>query len=395
MARRSVVLAVLVAALAFPTRASAAGPPAQKALPEVVLYFGEPGADPFSAFGHVAICLSIPDGPSQGMCFDYGTAFVTSFSGLLWGFLRGQAEFQVVRTPEFALLARFRTEDRTLRRLVVPLAPAQVEIAAAKLRADTRDPTWRYRYDHQFDNCSTRVRDVLDLALGGAWAAATRGKPGPGASFRDLSRAGAGGHVPMMLLTDLVAGRAVDAIPDRWEAMFLPEVLRRETERFFGVPSTIALERRGPDAAPERRWGGREWFVIFGFLLGVPLAAARRWGQLPRTALAFAVVPLTLLGLAIWGLVFVSTLPAVRWNEVALVLVPFDLLLLFLAEPARRFYAQLRFGMLAAIALLVAVGVLRQDLHSILFIPLPAMLAVALLPLRVRRKPAPTTTPVK
>jgi hypothetical protein len=103
-------------------------------------------------------------------------------------------------------------------------------------------------------------------------------------------------------------------------------------------------------------------------------------------------VPLTLLGLAIWGLVIVSTLPAVRWNEVALVLVPFDLLLLFLPEPARRFYAQLRFGMLAAIALLVAVGVLRQDLHSILFIPLPVMLAVAFLPLRTRRRPTTTST---
>ena len=388
MAPRPVLVALLLTALAFPASASANGPPPVKPRPQVVLYFGGPGDDPFSAFGHVAICIVVPDHADQGMCFDYGAAYVTSFSDLMWGFLRGRAEFQVVQTPEDALLTRFRDEDRTLRRLVLPLTPDQVRLAAAKLHADTRDPGWRYRYDHQYDNCATRIRDVLDLALDGAWATATRGRPGPGASFRDLSRVVASGQLLLMLTADVLAGRAVDTIPDRWDAMFLPEVLRRETERFFGVPSTIVLERRGPELSPELGWGGRYWFLILGLLFGAPLAAARRWGRYPRTAVACAVVPLTLLGLTVWGLALVSSLPAVRWNESALALVPFDLLLLFLPEHGRRFYARLRVGLLVAVLLLLAAGVLRQPLWEIVWLPLPAMLAMALLPVRERPKPA-------
>lgn len=380
MAPRSALVALLLAALAFPMRAAADAPRPAKPLPQIVLYFGGPGDDPFSAFGHVAICIVTPDHPDQGMCFDYGAAYPTSFSGLMWGFLRGRAEFQVLQTPEPDLVGRFIDEDRTLHRLALPLTPDQVRLAAAKLHADTRDPDWRYRYDHQYDNCATRIRDVLDLAVDGAWATAAQGRPGPGASFRDLSREVASGQLLLMLTADLVAGRAVDAIPDRWDAMFLPAVLQRETERFFGAPSTLVLQRRGPELSPELGWGGRYWFVLLGLLLGLPLAAARRWGRYPRTALACAVVPLTLLGLLVWTLALVSSLPAVRWNESALVLLPLDLLLLFLPENGRRLYARLRVGWLGAVLLLLAAGALRQPLWELVWLPLPTLLAVALLP---------------
>ncbi|MBN1773815.1 MAG: DUF4105 domain-containing protein [Deltaproteobacteria bacterium] len=378
------LVALLLAALALPTRATADGPPKEKPLPQIVLYFGGPGDDPFSAFGHVAICIVPPDHPDHGLCFDYGAAYITSFSGLMWGFLRGRAEFQVVQTPEHALLTRFHHEDRTLHRLVLPLTPDQVRLAAAKLHADTLDPNWRYRYDHQYDNCATRIRDLLDLAVDGAWATAARHQPGPGASFRDLSRTVASGQLLLMLTADLLAGRAVDTIPDRWDAMFLPEVLQRETERFFGVTSTVVLQRHGPELSPELGWGGRYWFVILGLLFGLPLAAARRSGRCPRTALACAALPLTLLGLLVWTLAIVSTLPAVRWNEAALALLPLDLLLLLLPRHGPQLYARLRLGSLAAVIFLLALGVLRQPLWEIICLPLPTMLAVAFLPVASR-----------
>ncbi|MBI5488208.1 MAG: DUF4105 domain-containing protein [Deltaproteobacteria bacterium] len=360
----------------------------------VFLYTGGPGADAFEAFGHVALCVGTTDQPGAGTCFDYGTAYFEDFYGMMWGFLRGEAEFQVIATPEWGVLERFRSGDRTIRRLELPLTPPQQAAVIEQLWGDTSDPAWRYRYDHFSDNCATRVRDVLDRAVGGAWREATEGRPGPGESFRNLGRRLFGAHPALLLPTDLLVGRAADVVPDRWASMFLPDLLRSEAERFFGVASTVVYLRRGPDLTPDPGWGGRQWFVVLGLLLGAPLACARRAGRFPRLALAGAIVPLALLGLVVWGMSFVSTLAAVRWNEVLLVLVPFDFALLFLSERIRSIFARVRLGMLAAAALLLAVGVLRQPLWATFFLPLPTMLAIAFVRPRERSAaPPPAASP--
>ena len=377
-------LALVLASLGAPASAGAAGSPPDDAAPRVVLYTGGPGADVFEAFGHVALCLRPAEGAGDGWCADYGTAFFTDFSGLMWGFLRGRAEFQVLTTPEAVLLARLRGADRSIWRQDLPLTPEQARAVARKLQEDTRDPAWRYTYDHFYDNCATRVRDIIDLALGGAWHAAAAGRPGPGTSYRDLGRRRFGTHAALLPAVDLLVGRAADAVPDRWESMFLPDLLRAEAERFFGVAAETVYTRRGPDLTPDPGWGGRAWFLVLGVVLAAPLAAARRFGRWTRAATLGAVLPLTLLGLIVWGMAVASTLPAVRWNEMLLILLPFDLALAFLPERTRRIYALARAGSLVVVALLLAVGVLRQPLWAPLFVPLLPMLALAFIGPRAR-----------
>jgi hypothetical protein len=375
---------LVLASFGAPASAVAAGPPLDDAAPRVVLYTGGPGADVFEAFGHVALCLGPAEGAGDGWCADYGTAFFTDFAGLMWGFLRGQAEFQVLTTPEAAVLARLRGADRTIWRQELPLTPEQARAVAWKLREDTRDPKWRYTYDHFRDNCATRVRDIIDRAVGGAWHAATAGRPGPGTSYRDLGRRRFGTHATLLPPVDLLVGRAADAIPDRWESMFMPDLLRTEAERFFGVAPAKVYTRRGPDLTPDPGWGGRAWFLVLGIVFAVPLAAARRFGRWTRAATLGAVVPLTLLALIVWGMAVISTLPAIRWNEMLLVLLPFDLALVFLPERARRVYALARVGALVLVALLLAAGVLRQPLWAPLFVPLLPMLVLAFIRPRPR-----------
>ena len=77
-----------------------------------------------------------------------------------------------------------------------------------------------------------------------------------------------------------------------------------------------------------------------------------------------------------------------RLNESLLVFMPFDLALAFLGEPRRRVYARARVGGLLVVSLLLAVGLFKQPLWTVLLIPLGAMAALAFVPLSDRRAAA-------
>jgi hypothetical protein len=186
-----------------------------------------------------------------------------------------------------------------------------------------------------------------------------------------------GAHVGLLLMTDVAVGRVADHVPDRWESMFLPDHLEAEVARFFGVKGVVLYERRGSDPTPDPGWGGRGWFVCFAVFLAMAVASAQRWGRGVRAALVLVAVPLGLFGLLLWALAAVSALPAVRWNELLLVFVPFDLGLAFLPIGRARRYSQIRVGLLSLVALLLAVGVLRQPLWAPLLIPFAPLALVA------------------
>jgi hypothetical protein len=98
--------------------------------------------------------------------------------------------------------------------------------------------------------------------------------------------------------------------------------------------------------------------IALAFALPLAIATWRR--RLVRTATAWAAVYLTLWGLVLWSLAAVSSIPGVRWNELVLVFVPFDVVLPFLGEARRRRYALVRVGMLAVVSLLAAAGLFHQ-----------------------------------
>ena len=344
--------------------------------------------------GHIALCVHY-DNPLDDTCYNYGIGDFHEPLKMTWGFFRGTNSFWVGRQDPQDMLWIYHRADRAIWVQPLPLAKDEVAKVIDKLEHDVQDENRFYSYDHFWDNCTTRVRDVLDDATGGSLRAMK--ESGGDRTFRDLARDGFYGMRVPLLITDIAMGRVTDRVPTYYERMFLPDYMREAATKRWGVEPTVVYERVGP---PPLRDGpsGRWILALVTVLLTAPAWLTRLWGRFGRAGLAVAVLPAAFLGLVFWFLAIISPLPYVRWNETCLILMPFDALLLFLPERKRRLYARGRVAMLAVVALLLLVDVLKAPLFSILLWPLIPAAVVGFWPVRAKQEatePKPAAEPKK
>jgi hypothetical protein len=339
-----------------------------------VLTFGV-GARIFEKFGHAAICLRYHEPRHPTVCFNYG---VTNFSAgaiMVWDFLRSQQKFWVEPTLFHTMFRFYQREDRDIWLQTLPVAGEQARAIEAKLWSDIREDNRYYNYDHFYDNCTTRLRDMIDRASGGALRAGNDA-PYP-LTFRELGRRGLAGMPILLVLVDLMIGRQTDDRPTVWQAMFHPDVLRQQIAAKLGVEPRLLYKRRGPVFPVDGPSGRIELIALaLGFTLPLVLAQWRR--RFEAAALAWATLWLVALGAIVWGPAIVSSIPGVRWNEAVLVAMPLDLALPFLPAAPRRRYALARIGLVALCSLLAAIGVFHQPLWVVCLAVFPPLLAIAL-----------------
>jgi hypothetical protein len=275
------------------------------------------------------------------------------------------------------MLSIYRYADRTIWIQPLPLTAEQKQKVIAKLEHDILDENKYYAYDHFDDNCTTRIRDILDDVTGGALSSMK--EPVDNRTYRDLAREGFFGMRIPLLGTDIAMGRSTDRVPSYYERMFLPQYLREAVAKKFGIQPIPIYERKGPpplDDGPS----GRVWLAFIILLITAPVALARRYGKLQHTTLAIAVVPYALLGAIETFLAIISPLPYVHINETCLVWFPLDLAVVFLSAHRARQYARFRLGMIGLLAAGMAVGVLHQPLLAELLWPLIPMAVVGFWP---------------
>lgn len=340
--------------------------------PQVILLTFGVGARIFEKFGHAAICLNWRDTGREPVCFNYGVTDFNAGSEMIWNFLRTQQTFWVDPEAWSDMIGFYTWEDRDIYEQVLPLSPDQARAVEKQILTSLDEAHRYYHYDHFFDNCTTRVRDMIDRATGGALrAGADVAYP---LTFRQIGRRGLAGLPPLLALADFVLGRQLDDTPTLWEAMFHPDVLRQAVQNKLGVAPRLLHVRHGPPFPTDgSMW---RWQVLaIALVFALPLLVATWRRRFQRLALAWATLYLTLWGVIVWGLVIVSSIPGVRWNENVFVLMPLDIVLPFLSPARRRTYARIRLAGLFLVSALAGIGVFHQ--------PLWMPVLTALLPLAI------------
>jgi ribosome modulation factor len=214
------------------------------------------------------------------------------------------------------------------------LDPAQARELANALAVNARPENMFYRYDYYRDNCSTRVRDALDRALGGGLKAQLSGRS-QGNTWRSESVRLAWPAKWMAFGFHLGLAGSADRPLSRWEESFIPMRLRdalREVKRADGKPLVAAEQvllphRISQPPAETPRWRVPALFI--GLAAGLLLAWIGR--RHPRALAAFALpfwTVCSLLGLVMAYLWIGSEHMAAHGNENLLLLSPLCLFLL-------------------------------------------------------------------
>ena len=221
-----------------------------------------PGELYFERFGHNAIWLREP---AAGLdhTFNFGY-FDFEQEDFFLRFMRGRMLYFSVAQPVTREFEYYRQENRSIRAQKLNLTQAQYQQLRDHLLNEVQPENRNYRYDYYLDNCSTRIRDALDVALDGALRASTTQTPAT-LNFRDQTRRLTQMDYWYYLGLETGLGFPVDRAVTRWDEMFIPMVVADEIASMPGVSGNgkplvevdtmfLASTLPVPPAAPTSIW---------------------------------------------------------------------------------------------------------------------------------------------
>ena len=240
-----------------------------------------PGDPIFFRFGHNAILVRDALTRSS-VVYNWGT-FSFQEPGLIRKFFQGRLTYWLSTDPLVATTAHYQSENRWVLEQELNLTPEQKRRIVDLVVTNARPENATYRYHYYKDNCSTRVRDILDKALDGKVHEATN--VAARFTYREhTSRLTADvwwGH----FFLNLAMGSFIDQPITVWDEMFVPQkveqVVRQMTvtDASGSVVPLVKQERMLAEAptrapshdVPPRRW---PWFLASGMALGAALGLA-------------------------------------------------------------------------------------------------------------------------
>lgn len=282
----------LAAALALSLVAPWAGA-VQAAAPEYHAYlltYG-PGDIYWERFGHNAIWLREP-GRGLDHSFNFGY-FDFKQENFLLRFVQGRMLYFSAAVPARDEISYYRERGRTIRVQELALDEQQYTRLRDHLLHSVQPEQREYRYDYYLDNCSTRLRDAIDVALDGGLRAQFEPQPGL-QTLRAHTRRSTVRDYWYYLGLELALGMPIDRPVSRWDEMFLPvmladslpEVTVLETSRLrplVGEDRLLAAQGIAPPPAlpPEVWWR----YLLPGLALAVALWMLALRGPAPAAGL--------------------------------------------------------------------------------------------------------------
>lgn len=227
-------------------------------------------------------------------------------------FLKGQMLYSMGAFTLDQTMAEYQARDRTVIAQELDLTPAERVQLDQFVRWNALPENRDYHYDYYRDNCSTRVRDVIDRVLGGAFRRAATAIP-TGRSYRWHTMRLVQANAPLATGMDIGMGEPADHEMTEWEAMFLPMQLHDFAKKFvvrdsngFARPLVkgervlyATQSHEEPRSAP--RWLG--WDIVVGVLIAAAMAVLAWWARQGRRGARVGLAVLSSVVAAVIGLV--------------------------------------------------------------------------------------------
>lgn len=268
------------------------------AAPRVGVVTMQPGEIFWERFGHNAIVVAdVQSGSAVSYNFGFFDLDEPDFVGR---FIRGDMRYRLVALPFEQDMVTYRQEGRGVSIQWLDLDGTDAQLLADALAWNARPENAHYRYDYFLDNCSTRVRDALDRALGGRLRPSMEGRS-RGNTFRSESLRLASPAPWLWLGFDIGLGPAADLPLSLWREGFVPMRLAdalRDARGADGEPLVMDEQLVFPHRlAPEPQGAAIRWplWALAGIVIAVGMIVLGR--RRPRALAAVALPFWTLAGL--------------------------------------------------------------------------------------------------
>jgi hypothetical protein len=285
-----------------------------------------PGDDIVSMFGHSAIIVE-DRRLQRSRLYNFGHfSFET---GLMLTYALGDLRFWAADAPVERTLENYQRENRDVRLAELALAPEQALLAAQLLVRAVAPAHRYYQYDHYLDNCSTRIRDVINVATGGSLNVSTPARQSLRQHTRRYAQAvpwlAFGFDVALGPLADRPLATSGEAfLPDELEAQVMAAHVMGPTKSEPLVRQRVERFRAARDRPPAEPmsfvWPALTLSLLWSVLLG--WFAIRGQPAALTAASLLASIPLAGIGLLLVGFSVFTTHASAQGNHNLLLTVP-------------------------------------------------------------------------
>jgi len=360
----------------------------------ILLTFGQ-GDNLTDWFGHTA--LAVRD-TAHKMSRVYNFGLYSFEEGFVRNFIFGRLIFWGGDAGLSSTIIRYSNAGRSIYVQELNLDPAERLELARELAFQVRPENAAYLYHHYYENCSTRLRDMIDRALNGQFANATK-VPGR-QTFREHTIRYTDQSALMQWLLLFLMNDTIDKPIQRWDEMFLPDELMRNVaavsyENTQG--DSVKLERAGyfqkeaPNRppVPEQADSTPLWTLVAGLLWAGLIVLSRIYNRqkIVEALSALSASVFGFLGTVLFFMAFFTDHEVTQGNENLIFTNPLTFLLavwcwivLFRKKTSRLWPARLWVIHGAAILLVIVLKLLPafdQDNRMALMLLAPPYLALA------------------
>jgi hypothetical protein len=241
------------------------------------------GDEVWERFGHNAIWIK---DRTRGTDTTYNWGmFSFDEPHFLRRFLVGDTRYWMAAFDLDTMLAEYKRLNRSVLAQELNLTPAQRLKLLQFVQWNEQPQNKFYRYDYYRDNCSTRVRDALDHAVGGQLQTSTVTRVTSG-TYRFHTLRLLGDNLPLYTGASLALGHPADKPLSDWQEMFLPVRMANDlrTVRLTDstgtqipfVRSEMVLFTAGRPPEPSAPPNYLPWFVAAGILVAAAMIALVR-----------------------------------------------------------------------------------------------------------------------
>lgn len=341
-----------------------------------VLTCGPSDVEPFLLYGHSAVRVQHAD---QDWVYNYGL-FSFDQPHFLYNFAMGQPLYCVGAVPFDQFIYEYTVHGRSIVEQSLNISTDEALAIEEYLQWNIQPQNRDYLYSFFYDNCATRVRDLIHRCVGHIDAPNLGEMP----TFREAIDELTPSAPWYTLGCNLALGLETDRALTAETATFLPHYLEKYLDKAVhpksGEPLVSARVELAPQTHPiasaPSAWQAPHVMMLFVLILFIySQRYASGWLHQVLRSLIFTIIGIG--GIVLWFLVFASHHPHTTLNFNALVLTPLYLLLAVTIwfTRCRRFNNWVYFINFVAIIVGIFGGILLQTLPTMVY--LLAMLIVS------------------